>query len=336
MALIACKAALREYPANLVEASPSSPYTIAMSGQKERSEACRVAAGWLSPNIIGILCGSGAALSWAVGFVAARHGISIGLSPADIALHRYAWGGIFLLPLVLKSGFVNLGGVGWGRGLALTVLGGPIMAILSYSGFLTAPLGHAALIQPSAAVLGGLLLAKLVLRETLPVSRLIGAFVIVLGLIVIGGEAASTIGTHGILGDLSFAAAGLSWAGFGLLIALWRVNSLRAVGIVSVLALIVYLPLHGLVFGFDRMIAVGVLENFLQVLVQGVFAGAGAVFLYTRAVNALGASRAAVFPALVPGFTMLAGFLVLGEVPSIAQLAGLTIVALGFRFAMKS
>jgi drug/metabolite transporter (DMT)-like permease len=43
-----------------------------------------------------------------------------------------------------------------------------------------------------------------------------------------------------------------------------------------------------------------------------------------------------VFPALVPGFTMLAGFLVLGEVPSLAQLAGLAIVALGFRFAMKS
>lgn len=336
MALAVCRAALRECSAISMEAARFPPYTIAMSGQKERAEARRVSVAWLSPNLIGILCGSGAALSWAVGFVAARHGISIGLSPADIALHRYAWAGICLLPFVLRDGFINLGGVGWGRGLALTVLGGPIMAILSYSGFLTAPLGHGALIQPSAAVLGGILLAKLFLRERLPTSRIIGAFIIVLGLFVIAGEAASTIGAHGILGDLSFAAAGLCWACFGLLIALWQISSLRAVGIVSMLTLIVYFPLHGLVFGFSRILAAGVLENLLQVLVQGLFAGAGAVYLYTRAVNALGASRAAVFPALVPGFTMLTGFLVLGEVPTIAQLAGLAIVALGFRFAMKS
>jgi len=52
-------------------------------------------------------------------------------------------------------------------------------------------------------------------------------------------------------------------------------------------------------------------------------------------VNVLDASRAAVFPALVPEFTFLTGFLVLGEVPSIAQLTGLAVGALGFRLAMK-
>jgi drug/metabolite transporter (DMT)-like permease len=37
-----------------------------------------------------------------------------------------------------------------------------------------------------------------------------------------------------------------------------------------------------------------------------------------------------VFPSLVPGFTLLIGFLVLGELPSITQLAGFAIVMLGF------
>jgi drug/metabolite transporter (DMT)-like permease len=315
---------------------PFGPYTVAMSGQKERVMARRVAGpAWLSPNIIGILCGAGAALSWAIGFVAARHGIAHGMHPVDIALHRYVWAGVFLLPFVLRDGVKILGGVGWGKGLALTVLGGPTMAILSYSGFLTAPLGHGAVIQPSMAMLGGLLLAKLVLGESLPTSRLIGAAAILCGLIVLAGEAAVTIGAHGILGDLSFAAAGLSWAGFGLLIALWRIDPLRAVGVVSTLALLVYLPLHGLIFGFQGMIAAGLAENLLQIAVQGGLAGAGAVYLYARAVNTLGAGRAAVFPALVPGFTMLAGFFILGEVPSLAQLAGLAIVVIGFRFAMK-
>ena len=307
-----------------------------MSRQEERTFARPVAGpAWLSPQLVGILCGTAAALSWAFGFVAARHGIAVGLAPADIALHRYAWAGIFLLPFVLRDGVRFLGGVGWMRGLALTVFGGPIMAILSYSGFLTAPLGHAALVQPSAAMLGGLLLASLVLGEAPPRSRIVGALLIVAGLGVLAGEAALTIGRHGILGDLSFAAAGLCWASFGLLIALWRIDPWRAVGVVSALALLVYLPLHALLFGFEGMIAAGFAENLLQIAVQGGLAGAGAVYLYAHAVNVLGAGRAAVFPALVPGFTMLAGFLILGEVPSIAQLAGLAIVAIGFRLAMK-
>ena len=70
------------------------------------------------------------------------------------------------------------------------------------------------------------------------------------------------------------------------------------------------------------MFAAGLLENLLQIVVQGVLAGAGVVYLYTCTVNVLGPSRAAVFPALVPGFTILTCFLVLGEVPSIAQLTG--------------
>jgi drug/metabolite transporter (DMT)-like permease len=69
---------------------------------------------------------------------------------------------------------------------------------------------------------------------------------------------------------------------------------------------------------------------------QGLFAGAGATYLFTRSVVLLGAGRAAVFPSLVPGFTLLIGFLALGEVPSLVQLAGLAIVMLGFWLTQRS
>jgi drug/metabolite transporter (DMT)-like permease len=42
-----------------------------------------------------------------------------------------------------------------------------------------------------------------------------------------------------------------------------------------------------------------------------------------------------VFTSLVPGFTLLIGFLLLGEVPSLAQLAGLAIVLIGFRLTQR-
>ena len=49
----------------------------------------------------------------------------------------------------------------------------------------------------------------------------------------------------------------------------------------------------------------------------------------------LGASRAVLFPSLVPPFVLLLGFLVLGEVPSLSQLAGLAVVVIGFRLTQK-
>ena len=153
---------------------------------------------------------------------------------------------------------------------------------------------------------------------------------IVAGLAVIGGEAIATIGAHGALGDLSFAVAGLMFATFSTLLRFWRITPMRAVAATSVVSL-VDLPIHWLLFGFERMIALGLLENLLQAVVQGIFAGALSTYLFTRAVVLLGAGRAAVFPSLVPGFTLLIGFLALGEVPSLAQLAGFAIVLIGFR-----
>ena len=282
----------------------------------------------------GILCGAGAALFWAAGFVAARHGIAIGFSPADIALHRFVWAGLVFLPLLARDGLGDLGGVGWGKGVALTLFGGPPLALFSYAGFLFVPLAHGGVIQPSCAALGGLLLASLVLKEKLPAQRAIGAAVIVLGLAVIGADALATIGAHGLIGDLSFVTAGLLFAVFGTLLRLWHVAPTRAVAVTSVVALVA-LPIHWLAFGFEHMIALGLGENLLQALVQGIFAGAGATYLFTRSVVLLGAGRAAVFPSLVPGFTLLIGFLALGEVPSLAQLAGFAIVLTGFRLTQK-
>jgi drug/metabolite transporter (DMT)-like permease len=282
----------------------------------------------------GIACGAGAALFWAAGFVAARHGIAIGFSPADIAIHRFVWAGLVFLPLVARHGLRDLAGVGWAKGVTLTVFGGPPLALLSYAGFLFVPLAHGGVIQPSCAALGGLALASLVLKEKLPIGRALGAAVIVAGLAVIGADALATIGTHGLIGDLAFASAGLMFALFATLLRRWRIAPMRAVAVTSVVSLI-GLPIHWLVFGFERMIGLGLVENLVQFVAQGIFAGAGATYLFTRSVVLLGAGRAAVFPSLVPGFTLLIGFVVLGEVPSLAQLAGFAIVLIGFRLTQR-
>jgi drug/metabolite transporter (DMT)-like permease len=280
---------------------------------------------------IGVLCGVGAAVLWAAGFVAARHGIDSGMMAADITFHRCFWAGLIFLPMAWRDGLADLNGIGWGRGLVLTFLGGPGIAFASYSGFHLVPLGHGGVIQPSCAALFGLLLATVVLMERLPVRRAIGAGVIVAGLAVIGAEAIATIGAHGLAGDGLFALAGLMFASFGTLLRKWRVPPMRATVVVSVVSLII-LPIYWIAVGFDRIIAMGFWENLLQAVFQGLMAGPGAIYLFTRSIVMLGAGRAAVFPTLVPPCVLLIGWLALDIVPTALQLAGLLIVLLGFRF----
>ncbi len=287
-----------------------------------------------SASLLGIGCGALAALFWAAGFAAARHGISMGFSPADLALHRFAWAGFCFLPFVLRTDMRTLGGVAWGRCLALTLFGGPPLATISYAGFLLVPLGHGGVIQPSSATLFGLLFSALVLKEWLPVQRLAGALVIVAGVCVIGVEALATIGRHGILGDLAFVCAGLCFAIFAVLLRMWHVPPVTAMGVVSVVSL-VDLPLHWALFGFERMQSLGAWENVVQLVAQGVFAGPGAIYLFARAVVLLGPARAAVFTSLVPAFTLLIGYLLIGETPSLVQLIGLAIVLAGFRLTQR-
>jgi drug/metabolite transporter (DMT)-like permease len=288
-----------------------------------------------SAKLIAVACGIGAAACWAVGLVAARHGIAIGLSPADLAFHRFMWSGLVMLPFALRWGLGDMAGIGWGAGILLMVLGGPGLSILSHAGFILAPLGHGAVIQPSTATLGGLLLATMVLGEPLMRARVLGALTIVGGLVLMGIDALINIGTHALGGDLSFVAAGLCWATMLTLLRLRNIDSVRATVVISVLSLLIYAPLHAVLFGFDNMLAVGWRENLIQIVAQGILSGPLATYFSARAASVLGTGRGATFSALVPGFTILIGVVGLSEWPTLLQLGGLAVVAAGFRLVMK-
>jgi drug/metabolite transporter (DMT)-like permease len=276
---------------------------------------------------MGALCGATAAACWAAGFVAARHAVLVGLAPADLAFHRFVWTGLFLVPTLGR--LRDLGGVGWGHGLIMLLLAGPPQAMASATGFTLTPLGHGAVIQPASSALGSVLLAALILNERLSVTRALGTAIIVARLCTFGADALTTIGRHGVIGDILFMSAGVAWAIFGTLLRRWRIEGLRAASVVGALSVLVYVPTYAMLFGFSRMAAVGLWENVLQAACQGA-AGAVAIFLFTRAVTLLGAGRAGVFAALVPGFALAIGFVAIGEAPSLVQLAGFAVVMVGF------
>ena len=236
------------------------------------------------------------------GFVAAKHGIQVGFSPADLAFHRFFWSGLLLMPMVLRDGIADLGGIGWGRGPVMSILSGPPQSLLAYSGFILVPLGHGTTIQPACAALSGLILASLVLHEKATFQRIIGGTMIIAGLLVFGAESLTTIGSAGVGGDLLFATAGLFWATFGTLLRLWNVPGTRAVRRSARCQSSCSRRFYLFVYGVSGLAKQSLFENLLQAVVQGGLAGSLPIYLFAHAVIVLGAGRAATFPALVPVF----------------------------------
>jgi drug/metabolite transporter (DMT)-like permease len=73
-----------------------------------------------------------------------------------------------------------------------------------------------------------------------------------------------------------------------------------------------------------------------QLVYQGVFAVLVAGFLFTRAMNALGAATTSTITSLVPGMTALAAWPLLGEPLGVAGLAGVGVVTAGMVFGIAA
>jgi len=286
----------------------------------------------------GLLWGLLAAVIWASYSVLARLAVKAGLSPGDLTLLRFAPGALIMLPFVWRwcqqSGWRDLAGIGWRRGLVLSLLAGPGFSLLFMTGFTLAPLAHGAVVAPAFQMLTGLTLAALIAHQRWTRESAIGAGCVLLGLACMGGDSL----LHGegrmtLLGDALFAAAGVCWGCFGALSRRWQVDPLRVTGVVVVLSFLMFAPGFVLLADWQRLAAAGPGMLALQIVFQGLGAGLVAVLAFSRAAALLGSGRAAFFAALVPGAAALLAIPVLGEVPTGLQVLGIVAVVVGLLVA---
>ncbi len=288
----------------------------------------------LSPLNTGLAWGLLAAVIWASYSVLARLGVKAGLSPGDLTLLRFAPGALLMAPLLWRWGLRDLAGIGWPRGLLLTVLAGPGFSLLFMTGFTLAPLAHGAVIAPACQMLAGVGLSAWLANQRLTRETALGAGFVLLGLLSMGGDSL----LHGeggltLAGDLLFAAAGACWGLFGALSRRWQVDPLRVTGVVVVLSFVLFAPLFLARADLGRLAGAGTSMLVMQVLAQGLGAGLVAVLAFSRAVALLGSARAAFFGALVPGAASLLAIPVLGELPSALQWLGVVAVVCGLLIA---
>lgn len=282
----------------------------------------------------GLAWGLLAATIWAGYTVVARLGVLHGLSPGDMTFLRFAPGALLTAPLLLRWGLRDLAGIGWKRGLVLTLLAGPGFTMLLMTGFSLAPLAHGAVITPACQMLAGLALSAWLANQAWTRQSVIGAAFVVLGLVFMSGDSLlHGEGGQTLLGDALFVLAGCCWGAFGALSRRWAVEPLRVTTVVVVLSFVVFTP-GFLLFGDVAALArTSTWMLVLQTVAQGLGAGLVAVLAFSRAVVILGPGRAAFFGALVPGAASLLAIPVLGEVPSMLQVLGIVAVVFGLLVA---
>ncbi len=282
----------------------------------------------------GLLWGLLAASIWACYTVLARLGVKAGLSPGDLTLLRFAPGALLMAPFIWRWGWRDLAGIGWRRGLLLTLLAGPGFSLLFMTGFSLAPLAHGAVIAPACQLLAGIGFSALIAHQGLTRDNVVGAGFVVLGLAFMGSDSL----LHGesgltLLGDLLFAIAGCCWGLFGALSRRWQVDPMRITSVVVVMSFLLFAPFFLALSDLGRLADVGASMLVLQIFAQGLGAGLVAVLAFSRAVAMLGSARAAFFGALVPGVASLLAIPVLGEVPGTLQILGIVAVVSGLLIA---
>lgn len=284
---------------------------------------------------VGVLLGLATACIWAGYMVLVRDGVTSGFQPIDMAAARYWPATLIMMPILLRAGIWNLGGIGWGRGIVLTIFAGPPFALLMSTGMQFVPVSHAGVIAPATMTLMTTLLTVIFIRERLSWRRSLGLLMITGGLVMVaGGAFLATLNFNVLLGDLLVIMAPSCWAVFTLLLRVWQIDPARGIAVVSVVGGLGLVPFHLAFSDYGALADLGAFQIGKQLFGQGVMNGFLATLLFAVTVKRIGPARAAVFPSLVPALTILIGAPLIGEIPTLNQVLGLVVVTTGLFLAV--
>lgn len=286
----------------------------------------------------GILVGLCAASIGALYTVYARWGMARGLTSPDLTVLRFGVAGILMLPVLALAFWRDSGQFtrSWRVWLSVALLAGTPFGLLMFGALQFAPASHAAVFPFTAMSVMGMVLGSVVLGDRMTLRRVVGIAVVLTGLVLVSGMDVASLTWRAAMGDAMFLAAGTLWAGFGIVLRKHRLDPLLATAVISFSALLTYVPAYFYLTGAESLLRAAPHVVWLEVLVQGVIAGAGTLYTYSKMVSLLGPSRAAVFPAMAPGLATLMAWPVLGHVPAGLETAGLLLVMLGLVVAVTT
>jgi drug/metabolite transporter (DMT)-like permease len=282
-------------------------------------------------RLVGVSCGVLSVLLFSSFTLVSRLGFSLSLRLPDVAALRFGIGGSLLLPVLLRYG---LRGVAWRKAVALAFFGGVGFALLAYTGFSLAPAAHGAVLLHGTLPLFTFILVSATAPRQSARRHTAGIVLIGAGIALMAYDSLLGANARQLFGDCALLLASLCWSTYGVLSRRLGLPPAQGAAIVAVFSMCAFLPFYGL-FLDKALFAVEKRELLLQAVVQGVLIGAVSIFVYTRAVAALGATETALFTAAVPCVTTLVAIPLLSEFPTRIALAGVVVVTLGMVVAIR-
>ena len=270
---------------------------------------------------------------WTYFLVFARMGVKKVFTPWDMAFLRFAFAGCAMLPVfLLRPAGQRLGALSLRQATILACFAGIGFSCFAYLGFSYAPAAHGAVLMTGALPFLTAIAAWIVLGEPVAGRKAWGLGLILLGIGFIGwyslSGAISGAESSTWRGDILFPCAASCWAIFAVLLRRWKVSPVDATIASALIGSVIYIPVY-LLFLPKRIMAAPLTDILLQGVYQGIIAMVVSMWLYTRVVQAFGATRTAMVTALCPGLAALSGIFMLGEPLSMPVLLGLASVTAG-------
>lgn len=168
--------------------------------------------------------------------------------------------------------------------------------------------------------------------------RMIGVAVGFIGvaMVIFGSGDSPDVADTRVLGDFVMIIAAILWASYAVFShrLLEKYSPLKIVATIHLLGAVMLIPV-----GFGQMMSVEPwnlgLVPWLCILQYSVLAGVYAFWMWYRGVKRIGASQTMLFQYFVPLVALVAAYLILREVPTQWQIAGIIVTILGVHLARK-
>jgi drug/metabolite transporter (DMT)-like permease len=268
-----------------------------------------------------------AVVIWGAWFPIARLSVTTSITPWDLALLRFSFAAIVLLPVVARHGMAA-GRTGWLGALVMALSVGAPFALLLGIGIRSAPAAHAAVFIPGVFPTLTFILGLVFLGDPVTWRRTVGVILVAAGVALVGWAALEGSGGGPLSSYGLFHICAWMWAIYTVTTRIAKISSMHATAILNVLTMALFLPFF-LLFGESTLATLPVAELAFQIGYHGVLGGLVSILCYNHAINVLGASRAAIFGGLVPCVAALLSVPILGEALSGREIAGLVAVTVG-------
>ncbi len=271
------------------------------------------------------------ALCWSGSWTAGKLGVAA-VPPIELSAIRFALAGLLMLAIARATG-ASLGLARWKLLLVAAFFGIFAYNALVFVGLTLGPASDGALIVPTLNPVLTVLFAT-VLGEGLTRNKLAGVSVATLGAVVVVVSAQTEVSSQRLLSDLLMLGGAACWSVYATLGAITtRTGSpLGVTAVASLAGAAMLFPFGFLEHGY-RDVPTWPASAWLDIAYLVVFATIVGFVLFYWAVRRFGAGLASMVSYLVPVFAITQAVLILGERPTLIEIAGGAIILVGVRLA---